>query len=96
MLARAVGPLADLVELAFPLLVPGGSLVAWKGGLDDEELAAGRRAVAGLGGGRVTIVPAGPAGWPDLEGHRLVVATKRGRTGTAYPRSPTARRRRPW
>ena len=92
-LARAVGPLAELVELAFPLLSPGGSLVAWKGELDDDELAAGRRAVAALGGGRVAIVAAPSPGQP---GHRLVIATKRGSTGAAYPRSPANRRRRPW
>jgi 16S rRNA (guanine527-N7)-methyltransferase len=89
--ARAVGPLADLVELAFPLLAPGGSLVAWKGDLAEDELAAGQRAVEGLGGGRLAIVVAA-----QPEGHRLVVATKRGRTAATYPRSPTARRNRPW
>jgi 16S rRNA (guanine527-N7)-methyltransferase len=92
-LARAVGPLADLVELAFPLLSTGGSLVAWKGDLSDGELASGRRAVGGLGGGRVAVVPATMPGQP---GHRLVVATKRGRTGDAFPRTPAARRREPW
>ena len=92
-LARAVGSLADLVELAFPLLSTGGSLVAWKGDLSEEELAAGRRAIGGLGGGRVVVVPADTPGQP---GHRLVVATKRGRTGDAFPRTPTARRRQPW
>jgi 16S rRNA (guanine527-N7)-methyltransferase len=92
-LARAVAPLAELVELAFPLLEQGGSLIAWKGELSDEELEAGGRAVTGLGGGRVAIVLAGTL---DQPGHRLVVATKRGQTADAYPRSPAARRRRPW
>ncbi|HET9346594.1 MAG TPA: 16S rRNA (guanine(527)-N(7))-methyltransferase RsmG [Candidatus Limnocylindrales bacterium] len=92
-LARAVGGLAELVELAFPLLERRGSLIAWKGDLPDDELEAGRRAVDAMGGGRVRIVPAGTR---SLPGHRLVVATKRDRTGEAYPRSPSARRRRPW
>jgi 16S rRNA (guanine527-N7)-methyltransferase len=97
--ARAVASLPDLVELSFPLLAPGGSLVAWKSDRDDredrddEELAAGRRAVKGLGGGRIRIV-AGVS--PDRPDHRLVVATKRGATGSAYPRQPAARARRPW
>ena len=91
--ARAVGSLAELVELAFPLLGRGGSLVAWKGELAEDELAVGRRAVAGLGGGRVSVVPAAA---PGLAGHRFVVATKRSATGAAYPRSPAARRSRPW
>jgi len=91
--ARAVAALPDLVELAFPLLATGGSLVAWKGDIDDVELAAGRRAVSALGGGRIAVV----AGVSRAEpGHRLVVATKRGHTGTAFPRSPAARKQRPW
>ena len=91
--ARAVAPLPALVELAFPLLARGGSLVAWKSDRDDEELEAGRRAVEGLGGGRIRVVDGVSPGRPD---HRLVVATKRGATGAAYPRQPAARARRPW
>jgi 16S rRNA (guanine527-N7)-methyltransferase len=91
--ARAVASLPELVELAFPLLATGGSLVAWKGDIEDGELAAGRRAVSGLGGGRIAVV----AGVSRAEpGHRLVVATKRGRTAAAFPRSPAARKRQPW
>jgi 16S rRNA (guanine527-N7)-methyltransferase len=92
-LARAVGPLAELAELAFPLLERGGHLIAWKGDLDGDELAAGRRAVAGLGGGNLAVVPAATPGQPH---HRLVIITKRGATGGAFPRAPAARKRRPW
>ena len=91
--ARAVAPLPELVELSFPLLAHGGSLVAWKSDDSDEELEAGRRAVAGLGGGRIRIVGGVSPGRPD---HQLVIATKRGATGAAYPRQPAARARRPW
>jgi len=91
--ARAVAPLPELVELSFPLLAQGGSLVAWKSDDSDEELEAGRRAVAGLGGGRIRTVGGVSPGRPD---HHLVVATKRGATGAAYPRQPAARARRPW
>lgn len=90
---RAVGGLDELVELAFPLLVPGGMLVAWKGGDIVDETAAALRAVAGMGGGRIEALPVRASG---LEGHRLVVITKRGRTADGYPRDPAARRRRPW
>ena len=40
--ARAVAPLADLVKLALPILVPGGHLMAWKRSGDSwpVELAA--------------------------------------------------------
>ena len=39
--ARAVAPLATLVEYAAPLLVTGGMLVAWKGRRDAGEERAG-------------------------------------------------------
>ena len=90
---RAVGGLDELVELAFPLLVPGGMLVAWKGGDIVDETTAALRAVAGMGGGRLDAVPVRVRG---LEGHRLVIVTKRGRTADGYPRDPAVRRRRPW
>ena len=91
--ARAVGALDELAELAFPLLVPGGVLVAWKRGDIDDEIAAARRALAGLGGGRIEVLPVSATGLLD---HRLVVATKRGRTSDGFPRDPASRRRRPW
>jgi 16S rRNA (guanine527-N7)-methyltransferase len=91
--ARAVGGLDELVELAFPLLLPGGVLVAWKRGDIEAEVGAARRALAALGGGRIESVPVAAAG---LDGHRLVVVTKRGRTGDDFPRDPATRRRRPW
>ena len=43
--ARAVASTAELVELSFPLLARGGSLVAWKRGDLSVELAAAGRAI---------------------------------------------------
>jgi len=91
--ARAVAGLADLVELAFPLLAPGGCLVAWKRGDLEPELAAGQRAIDGLGGGSLEVRPVEVDG---LLGHCLVVATARGRVPSTYPRDPGVRKRRPW
>ncbi len=91
--ARAVASLADLVELAFPLLEVGGRLVAWKRGDVELEVDAARRAVAELGGGSIETRPAGLRALPD---HRLVVARKTGPTRDGWPRDPAARRRRPW
>lgn len=91
--ARAVASLANLVELAFPLLEPGGVLVAWKRGDLVAELVAAERAIAALGGGSLEIREVDV---PGLDGHRLVVATARGRTPAEYPRDPAARKRRPW
>ena len=91
--ARAVASTADLVELSFPLLARGGSLVAWKRGDLSAELAAARRAIAALGGGALEIHDVTVTGLTD---HRLAIATRRGVVPDTYPRDPTARRRRPW
>jgi 16S rRNA (guanine527-N7)-methyltransferase len=91
--ARAVASLPELVELAFPLLTPNGTLVAWKRGDLDEEVAAARRAMSAMGGGALEIRSVGVTGLTD---HRLVVATALGRAPDQYPRDPAARRRRPW
>ncbi len=91
--ARAVATLPELVELSFPLLLPGGLLLAWKsGGLADERARA-KSAVAALGGGTIEVVTAGLAHAPD---HVLVAIRKAGPTGGDWPRSPAERRRRPW
>jgi 16S rRNA (guanine527-N7)-methyltransferase len=92
--ARAVASTAELVELAFPLLEPGGVLVAWKRGDVDAELDAAARAMDALGGGRLAVRPVVV---PGLAGHKLLVATRgRAPVPAAYPRDPAARRRRPW
>jgi Predicted S-adenosylmethionine-dependent methyltransferase involved in bacterial cell division len=88
-----VAALPELVELAFPLLAPGGFLVAWKRGELADEVAATQRAMNALGGGSLEGVPVEV---PGLAGHVLVVATRRGHVPAAYPRDPGARRRRPW
>ena len=91
--ARAVASTGELVELAFPLLAPGGALVAWKRGDLAAELAGAGRAVEALGGGTLDVDDVAIEG---LAGHRLVVATRTGRVPDSYPRDPGARRRRPW
>ena len=79
--------------IGWPLLAPGGCLVAWKRGDLAPELAAAERAIAALGGGSLEVRPVEVEG---LAGHCLVVATARGRVPSAYPRDPAARKRRPW
>jgi 16S rRNA (guanine527-N7)-methyltransferase len=91
--ARAIASLADLVELAFPLLADRGSLIAWKRGDIDRELSAARRAIDALGGGTVDVHDVPVA---DLPGHLLIVVTRTGRVPDAFPREPAVRRRRPW
>jgi len=91
--ARAVGALGDLIELAFPLLRPGGHLVAWKRGDLAAELDVARRASRALGGGELEMVRVGD---PELAGHVLVVVTKRRATPPGFPRDPALRKRQPW
>ncbi|HEY8868853.1 MAG TPA: 16S rRNA (guanine(527)-N(7))-methyltransferase RsmG [Candidatus Limnocylindrales bacterium] len=93
--ARAVAALDELVELGFPLLQPGGVLIAWKSGDIPEELAAARRAADALGGGDVLELSEAAA-VPGLEGRFLVAITKHGQTPRGYPRDPALRKRRPW
>ena len=89
--ARAVGDLVELVELGFPLLRPGGVLVAWKRGDLAAELRTAYHAVDVLGGGELEVLGVRATG---LEGHVLVLVTKRGRTPRGYPRDRAARHRR--
>ena len=91
--ARAVTSLAELVELAFPLLAPGGILVAWKRGERSGELAAGQRAIDALGGGSLEVHEVAV---PGLDGHRLIVATAHRAAPATFPRDPGTRKRRPW
>ncbi len=91
--ARAVAPLAELIELAFPLLAPDGCLIAWKRGDLQDELVVAERAMTGMGGGSIEVRPVDV---PGLRDHRLIIATRRGRVPPGYPRDPATRRRRSW
>jgi len=72
--ARAVAALPRLIELALPLLRPGGVLVAWKRGDLDEELRAAIPVARRMAGDAPRVVPMELG---DLPGHRLVVVRKR-------------------
>ncbi len=89
---RAVGPLAELVELSLPLLRVGGRLVAWKRGDLTAEIAAARPAITALGGGQVMSIEVPVSSLPD---HVVVIVSKEAETPPGYPRDPAARRRRP-
>jgi 16S rRNA (guanine527-N7)-methyltransferase len=95
--ARAVGSLAEVVELGLPLLRLGGHVVAWKrepepAGLRDEINAA-RRVVAAAGGDHPFVVAPDREGCAGLAEHRLVVIRKVRPTPDRYPRPPAERRR---
>jgi len=90
--ARAVTSLAELVELALPLVAPDGVLVAWKRTPLDEELEEAAGALEALRAGPVETVATGV---PGLETHRLVIVPRAGRIDARFPRDPAERRRRP-
>lgn len=92
--ARACASLPVLVEYALPLLRPGGTLIAWKGALNDDDLEvrSGRSAVEAVGGGSVRIIDSGVAA---LGRHRFVVVEKGGPTPDRYPRRAGIPARRP-
>ena len=89
---RAVTHLAELAELALPLLAPGGLLLAWKRRPLDDELSRAGPAVAILGGGEPALTPVGVDGLSD---HVLVAIEKRRPTPAGFPRDPATRRHRP-
>jgi 16S rRNA (guanine527-N7)-methyltransferase len=91
--ARAVASLAELVELSMPLLRIGGSLLAWKRGAVDAEVAETARAAGAVGAGPPVVHGVGGR---VLPGHVIVSVTKRASTPEGYPRDPATRRRRPW
>ena len=90
---RAVGSVAETIELGFPLLRVGGIAVAWKGRLSAEEMDAARHAADEMGRATLEIVPVTVRG---LDDHVLVIATKHAPTPQRFPRDPAERRRRPW
>jgi 16S rRNA (guanine527-N7)-methyltransferase len=93
--ARAVGSLAELAELALPLLRRGGLLVAWKrddgAGRLAEELRSAAAIVRAAGGGPAYVHPTGRSAF--LRTHRLVLVVKERSTPQRFPRRPTARLR---
>ena len=91
--ARAVAPLAVLVEYAAPLLAPGGLLVAWKGSPDHGEVRSGAAAAAQVG-----LEPLEPLSVVPYEGARalhLYLYSKVRDTPLNLPRRPGMALKRP-
>jgi 16S rRNA (guanine527-N7)-methyltransferase len=91
--ARALAPLAVLVEYAAPLLVDGGQLVAWKGTRDPGEELGGEEAgrVVGLSLDRVVAVEP----FPGAHSRHLHIYVKTAPTPDRFPRRPGMARKRP-
>lgn len=91
--ARAVAPLAVLIEYAAPLLALGGALVAWKGRRDDEEEHDASAAAVATGLELSDVLPVKP--WKGAEHLHLYVYVKVGSTPNRYPRRPGIASKRP-
>ena len=91
--ARALAPLAVLVEYAAPLLAIGGSLVAWKGRRDRAEERDGAAAAAATGLEVAEVRPVEP--WIGAEHLHLHVYVKVASTPNRYPRRPGMASKRP-
>ena len=91
--ARALAPLGVVLEYAAPLLVMGGTLVAWKGRLEPTEEADAQAAAMALG----MAAPASSAVTP-FEGardRRLYSSSKVAPTPAQFPRREGMARKRP-
>jgi len=91
--ARAVGPLALLVEYAAPLLRLGGALVAWKGMRDPAEEEGGRVAGVATGLAPSTVLAVTP--FPGARHLHLHVYRKIAPTPAGFPRRVGAAAKRP-
>jgi 16S rRNA (guanine527-N7)-methyltransferase len=91
--ARAVAPLAVLVEYAAPLLALDGALVAWKGRRDADEERHGVAAAAATGLELCEVRPVRP--WNGADHLHLHVYVKVASTPNRYPRRPGMASKRP-
>ncbi len=91
--ARAVGRLATLAELASPLLLDGGCLIAWKGKRDSDEEAELDRAGEGTAMALTAVHAPADTGY---EHRHLYVVAKTGDTPADLPRRPGVAKKRPF
>ena len=91
--ARALAPLAVLVEYAAPLLAPDGALLAWKGRRDTQEERDGAAAAAVTGLQAREVRPVQP--WDGAEHLHLHLYVKVASTPNRFPRRPGMASKRP-
>ena len=91
--ARAVAPLAVLVEYALPLLRSGGVLATPKGSRAANELTEAHAAIAALGG--VALDPVALSLPPGAPPRQLLLVRREGELDDRYPRRPGIPSKRP-
>ncbi|NQU42297.1 16S rRNA (guanine(527)-N(7))-methyltransferase RsmG [bacterium] len=92
---RALAALPVLVEILFPLVRPGGSVLAWKGPLSATEVLTAQPACDELGGAEVREFPYSLEMAGETLDLRIVVLEKQGPTPARYPRKPHRIRKHP-
>lgn len=91
--ARALAPLAVILEYAAPLLRIGGALVAWKGAREPGEERAATAAAGELGFERASVVSVQP--YAASTRRHLYVYLKVAPTPGRFPRRPGIARKSP-
>jgi 16S rRNA (guanine527-N7)-methyltransferase len=91
--ARAVAPLAVVVEYAAPLLVLGGHLVVWRGKRDPDAEATALAAARELAMEPLPPLPVQP--YPGSRSRHLHAFSKAAPTPAGFPRRPGIARKRP-
>ncbi len=91
--ARAVAPLAALLELALPFLKVGGALATPKGSRAPREIAAAQRALGLLGGALLSATPLHIPG--GRYSQTLILVRKTTPTPETYPRRTGLPQKRP-
>ncbi len=91
--ARAVAPLATLIEYLLPLVAVGGMAVIYKGPGALQEFVDARKAIKTLGGDPVRLAPVEV---PHLDEKRFVLLVKKIKpTPALYPRGQGLARKKP-
>ncbi len=90
--ARAVAPVVPALELAAPLVAPGGHVILWTGDLDPGQTLAANRAAHELGLIPVRDTPVAP--FPGAR-RRLLTLRRDRPTPARYPRRPGRATKRP-
>jgi 16S rRNA (guanine527-N7)-methyltransferase len=91
--ARALAALPVVLEYAAPLLVVGGTLVAWRGRRDPEDESAADQAAQELGMESVEVRRVRP--YPEAQHRHLHVWSKVMDTPPGFPRRPGMAQKRP-
>lgn len=92
-LSRGVAPLATLVELTLPFCVIGGSFIAQKKGIIDQEISQAGKAISLLGGRLREVKGVNLEEFADKR--QLVIIDKVSPTPPQYPRRPGVPSKRP-